>query len=181
MTPSSTFARSRGFTLVEVLVALAIVALGMSAVLGALSSAADSTIYLRDKTLAEWIALNRITEQRLGAQRPGEGKSEGEIEYAGRRWRWEQEVREIEVPGVFRIDVRVRPADVESAGAQSWTTTVSGALGDAVAPSMFMTQWSGQEVGPGQPGGPGGADQGDGERQPGESTDESPPQNQLTQ
>ena len=51
-----------GFTLIEVLVALAIVTIGMGALLAALGSSADSASYQRDKTFAEWVALNRIEE-----------------------------------------------------------------------------------------------------------------------
>ncbi len=65
----------RGFTLIEVLVALAIVAIGMAALLSALSSSADSASYLRDKTFAEWVALNRIEEVRLASAMPQEGKT----------------------------------------------------------------------------------------------------------
>jgi general secretion pathway protein I len=125
--------RERGFTLIEVLVALAIVTIGMSALLGAMTSAADSSLYLRDKTFAEWIALNHIAETRLKFQRPTKGKTDGEVEYAGRRWRWEQEVLETQVPGMLRIDVRVRPAEIPATEKGAWYTTTSGVTGDAVA------------------------------------------------
>ena len=55
----------RGFTLIEVLVALAIVAIGMAAVLGTLTSSANTVVYLRDKTFANWVALNQIAQLRL--------------------------------------------------------------------------------------------------------------------
>jgi general secretion pathway protein I len=126
--------KSRGFTLIEVLVALAIVVIGMSALLGAMTSAADTSIYLRDKMFAEWIALNRVEEVRLQFRKPGKGKSDGEVEYAGRKWRWEQEVIETEVPGLLRVDVKVRPADMNAADKRSWYTTTSGIIGDAIAP-----------------------------------------------
>ena len=76
--------RSRGFTLIEVLVALVVVALGMSAVLASLTSAADTVYFLKDKTLAEWIAFNRITEVRLQKKLPVKGKTDGDVEFAGR-------------------------------------------------------------------------------------------------
>ncbi len=126
--------RVRGFTLVEVLVALVIVTIGMSAVLATLTSSADTTAYLRDKTFAEWVALNRIAEVRLGTQRIATGKSSGDMELAGRTWRWEQEVTKLEIPGVQRIDVRVRDAGAPGGDKQGWLVTVSGISGDAVAP-----------------------------------------------
>ena len=55
---------SRGFTLVEVLVALMVVAMGLAALMVAVSGTARTSGYLRDKTLAQWMALNRLSEVR---------------------------------------------------------------------------------------------------------------------
>ena len=60
----------RGFTLLEVLIALAIVALSAGALLGTITSSASNVAYLQDKTLAEWVALNRLTEIRIAQQMP---------------------------------------------------------------------------------------------------------------
>jgi general secretion pathway protein I len=146
----------RGFTLVEVLVALVIVAIGMTAVLSAITSAADTTAYLRDKSFAEWVAMNRIAELRLQPRRAAPGKDSGEVEFAGRRWRWEQEIVKLEIPGVQRIDVRVRPDETGARNA-AWVATVSGIVGDAVAPpDGHVLDWTGrglaQGPGPLQPG-----------------------------
>lgn len=126
--------KPRGFTLLEVLVALVIVTVGMSAVLATLTSSADTTSWLRDKTFAEWVALNRIAELRLQVQRVATGKSSGDMELGGRKWRWEQEVTKLEIPGVQRIDVRVRDADAPGSDKQGWLVTVSGITGDALVP-----------------------------------------------
>jgi general secretion pathway protein I len=129
--------RAQGFTLIEVLVALVVVTFGMAAVLASLTSAADTTAYLRERSFAEWVAMNRIAEVRLQARRPNEGKSSGDAELAGRRWRWEQEVVELDFEGLHRIDVRVRPEDGSPPGqprAGAWVATVSGILGDAFVP-----------------------------------------------
>lgn len=148
--------KSRGFTLIEVLVALVIVTVGMSAVLATLTSSADTTIYLRDKTFAEWVALNRIAELRLQVQRPATGKTSGDMELAGRKWRWEQEVTKLEIPGVQRIDVRVREADSRRGDKDGWIVTVSGISGDAVAPpDGRVLAFGGAALPPPNPGTPG--------------------------
>ena len=77
---------SRGFTLLEVLVALAIVALGMAALMAALTSAADATGHLRDKSFAEWVALNRLAEVRLALVQAEEGKVQGTTEFGGMKF-----------------------------------------------------------------------------------------------
>jgi general secretion pathway protein I len=154
--------RVRGFTLVEVLVALAIVTIGMAALLSALSSSADSVSYQRDKTLAEWVALNRIEEVRLATQRPKVGKNDGEAEMAGQKWKWSQEVLETEVKGILRVDVSVRPAQIGGDKDANWYTTVSGIIGDALAlPRGDMDPYGvPMQPGPGGQGGNGGNENG---------------------
>ena len=72
-----------GFTLIEVLVALFIVALGMGALLSTLTSSADTVDHLRDKSFAEWMALNRDQRSATGNARRATGTTSGEVEYAG--------------------------------------------------------------------------------------------------
>ena len=141
----------RGFTLIEVLVALAIVTLGMAAVLATLTSSAQSVSYLRDKTFANWVALNQIALVRLSGQRPAPGKSDGDADFAGRKWHWQQEVSATEVPGMVRLDVSVRPADVDSTDSdRGWYTTLSGISGDAVgSPRGDLPDWGAQNLTPG--------------------------------
>ena len=62
--------RARGFTLIEVLAALVIVALGMMGAIEAVTQSASSGSYLREKTLAHWVAMNILTERRLAASPP---------------------------------------------------------------------------------------------------------------
>jgi general secretion pathway protein I len=145
--------RTRGFTLIEVLVALAIVAIGMAAVLGALTSSANTVAYLRDKTFAQWVALNQIATLRISGQMTPTGNSDGNTDFAGRSWHWRREVTATQVPGVVRIDVKVRPADVKADEDKGWFTTVSGIQGDAVGvPNMVNPDWGAQTLTGMQPG-----------------------------
>ncbi len=138
---------TRGFTLIEVLAALIIVSLGMLGVIQAVSQTASNSVYLRDKTLAHWIAMNRLTEARL-AQRPPEiDESSDEVDYAGRRWRWTMDVSETQVESLRRIDVRVSLADSEDDG--SALALLTGFYGAALAPAG-STQVSWDPVEPGQ-------------------------------
>jgi general secretion pathway protein I len=130
----------RGFTLIEVLVALVIVALGMSALLESLGSAADTSNWLRDKTFAQWIAFNQLATLRLSGTVPTDGTTDGELDYAGRHWRWRQVVADFGYfPGLFRVDVQVEPADTSTVDEKGWMTTVTGAVGDAVAPAQLTS------------------------------------------
>jgi general secretion pathway protein I len=152
--------RIDGFTLIEVLVALVIVAVGISALMGALSSSAKTVVYMQDKTFAEWVALNQIAGVRIALQKgqlPATGKTSGDIELASRTWHWSQEVIDSQVPGIRRIDVKVRPKDIKAGDDDGWYVTVSGLAGNGLAapgtgPVMSASGTTTQSGGPGGPG-----------------------------
>jgi general secretion pathway protein I len=144
-----------GFTLVEVLVALVIVALGMGAVLTALTSAADNTTRMREQTFAEWVGFNQLSTERLQATLPATGGKEGDVDFAGSRWHWQETVEGMDVPGLKRITVRVRHADSPQAAAKTsaanvaWLATVMGFRGDAIqSPLDVLANWDGTTAGP---------------------------------
>jgi len=136
--------RTKGFTLIEVLVALAVVAIGMAAVLEAMTSSANTAMYLQSKTFAEWVALNRIETVRLSGSVPTAGTSNDDIEYAGRDWQWQQKVTNERVPGVVQIEVDVKPADSTAGEDRGWYASVVGFMGSAVqsSPTSVPPPWS---------------------------------------
>ena len=75
-----------GFTLIEVLVALAIVIIAFMAMYGAMIQVIAATTLAQEKTLATWIAFDRITELRIAEEFPEDDESSGEIEMAGAEW-----------------------------------------------------------------------------------------------
>src|SRR5689334_19518348 len=100
-------AAERGFTLIEVIVALIVVALGMLGVIQAVSQTASNGSYLRDKTVAHWVAMNRLTEVRLQKNAPAVDKTSDEVEMAGRKWKWTMNVTQTQVETLRRIDISV--------------------------------------------------------------------------
>jgi general secretion pathway protein I len=106
----------KGFTLVEVMVALTVVAVTLPALLFLLSQQVDGTAYLRDRSVAQWVAADRVAEVRLAVakqRRANEGVIAGESERAGRTWYWRSEIQETPVPGFMRLTVTVNSADDE--------------------------------------------------------------------
>lgn len=99
--------KQRGFTLLEILVALAVLALGMAAVMSSTSQSSSSTAYMKDKTLAHWVAMNKMTELQLGNEWPGVGVRNGDYEMANRDWRWEAKISDTEDDDVRRVDLNV--------------------------------------------------------------------------
>jgi general secretion pathway protein I len=143
---------SRGFTLIEVLAALVIVSLGMMAVIQAVSQTASNSSYLRDKTLAHWVALNRLTEVRLEQSAPKVDETSDEVEMAGRTWRWTMTVTQTPVETMRRIDVSVRPAEADE---DSSMATLTGFYGSAIAPpgaAIILWEGLGDANGPNAPG-----------------------------
>lgn len=136
-------ADNRGFSLIEVLAALIVVALGLLGVIEAVSQTASNSSYLRDKSIAHWIAMNRLTEIRLEQQAPKIAKTSDEIEMAGRRWRWTVEVIQSQQESMRRIDVKVRTAEAKDGTSLA---AVTGFYGSAIAPpGRTLVSWEGQQ------------------------------------
>lgn len=108
--------RARGFTLVEVLVALMIVAMGLAALMVAVSGAARTSGYLRDKSLAQWIALNRLSEVRLNVNKSAQNADTGELKFANRTWHYDTRYFDTSITSMKRIVVRVYAGDAKTKG-----------------------------------------------------------------
>lgn len=97
---------SRGFTLIEVMVALAVVAIGLAAAIRIGASNAANAAYLRDKTLAQWVAENKTTELLLQADWPPTGSANGSSTMAGSKWYWQTQISATADARVRRLEVR---------------------------------------------------------------------------
>ncbi|MEM7053327.1 MAG: type II secretion system minor pseudopilin GspI [Pseudomonadota bacterium] len=106
----STSQRNAGFTLIEVLVALAIVAIALVALSQAGGRAIDTQYQLEQRSIALWLAANRLAEIELNQPiRPG--TRSGQLQMAERDWRWQAEIQAAPGEQLWRADVRVYDAN----------------------------------------------------------------------
>ena len=135
-------ARARGFTLMEVMVALAILAIALAAIVKATAENITNTAYLRDKTLAHWIAMNKLTElQVMDVWQNGE--SDGKTDFADRTWGWHTKIQKGSEDGeIHKVEVDVfREGDKDHPLATLTGFLVDPALkGPAAVPPAVSTE-----------------------------------------
>lgn len=125
----------RGFTLLEVMVALAVVAIALAALVRGGSQSAVTAAHLRDKSLAHWVAMNRVAELRLQPQWPAPGESSSDEEMAKRRWYALAKVSATDDADVHRVVVEVRASEDKDAPVISRVTAfLPRPNSEAVAP-----------------------------------------------
>lgn len=118
----SLWARQAGFTLIEVLVALGIVAIALSAGLKATASLGRNAERQSDVWLAQLCAENELIKLRLSRQMPGVGDSSSDCLQAGETLQVQTTVRPTPNPNFLRVDAQV----FKNAEAQFQITTVMG-------------------------------------------------------
>lgn len=115
----------RGFTLVEVMVALSIVAFSLTAIAASMNQMVDAANTMRERTYASWIAQNKIAELRLANVTPEVSSTSGEVEFANTDWTWRTVVSETGIDLFYRVDV-----SVSLAGSEYVIRTVTGFIGE---------------------------------------------------
>jgi general secretion pathway protein I len=99
--------RTTGFTLVEVLVALTIIAIALGALLNSAGTQASSTSYLKQKTLAHWVAVNELTQMRIAGEFPDLGDKRGSTEMANHAWYWIRTTKQTEDENAREVSIQV--------------------------------------------------------------------------
>ena len=102
--------RQCGFTLLEVLVAMALITISLSSVIKVVSETTSVSIYLKEKTFAQWVASNKVVEYRMRRDWPAVGRSNGTATMGDVEWGWLVEVKDTPDLTVRRLEVSVKPA-----------------------------------------------------------------------
>ncbi len=142
---NSDMRRAHGFTLLEVMVALLIIAISLIFISQTMAQYLEDTITLRERTYASWIAQNKIVELRLANVVPEVGISKGEEEYANAIWDWSADISRIAevgdasgtgVENLYRVEV-----SVYQSGSEDLIRKVSGFIGEPIVPGQSNQVW----------------------------------------
>jgi len=134
----------RGFTLLEVMVALAIIGLALTAMSVTMGGMLNDATTLRERTYASWIAQNKIVEMRLANAVPEVGATSGEVDYANSTWAWRAVVAETGVENLWRLDVAI-----SWPGSDDNIRSVTGFIGEPGIPGRSNQVWFGSQPDPG--------------------------------
>ncbi len=89
------------------MVALAIITIALGAIIETTTASSRNAQYLREKTVAGWVAKNQITLVRARREWDGRSNRSGEVEMAGQTWRWSMKIRKTDDPNIRRLEVLV--------------------------------------------------------------------------
>ena len=101
-------AKQTGFTLMEVLIALAVLAIALGAIIQSMVANTSNAAYLRDRTFAHWVAMNRVAEIQALNEWPAKGTDRGTESMANFEWNWQLVVNDAGLDDIRQIQVEVR-------------------------------------------------------------------------
>ncbi len=119
-------ARQHGFTLIEVLVAMTIIAVGVSALVASAGASAWRADYLREREFGRWVASNALTELQVLPAWPSVGTTNKEVQMGQFQWFVRTRTQAVADPDLRRVDVQVR-LDKD---AENYVYTVTGFVGN---------------------------------------------------
>lgn len=116
---------NRGFTLIEVMLAMAIFSIAGVALLATATTNFTNLSLLEEKMLANWVASNQLVEAKLTESWPPKNNKKGEEELAGQTWFWQQKVIKTTDNDLRALSVEVRKNEKAEKAIVSLLTYVS--------------------------------------------------------
>jgi len=117
--------RIKAFTLIEVLLALAVFSLAGVALLSTSANHSNQLSYIERQMYANWVASNKLTEAKLSTKWPPQNNQKGTFEMAGHEWHWLQKVIKTEDNDMRAIVIEVRTKEKDKDSLASFMTYVA--------------------------------------------------------
>lgn len=114
-----------GFTLIEVMLAMAVFSIAGIAILGTADTNARNLGHLESKIVASWVASNQLVEVTLDTTWPPKNNKKGKVELAGQEWFWQQKVIKTTDKDLRAIVMEVRPTERDESVLTSLMTYVA--------------------------------------------------------
>lgn len=103
--------KTKGFTLIEVVVAVAVIAVGLMGTIKTVGTVSRNTAHLNERVIATWVAQNAMASYELNLENDAEKETTGSEEVAGVEWYWTKTLVNTQDPGIQRIEIDVRRDD----------------------------------------------------------------------
>ncbi len=100
--------KQRGFTLLEVMLAMAVFAIAGVALLGVADNNYRHISHIEEQMFANWVASNQLVEVSLDKTWPPKNNRKGKVEMAGRTWYWQQKVIKTANKELRAVNMQVR-------------------------------------------------------------------------
>tara|TARA_R110002096_G_scaffold394198_1_gene589466 strand:- start:1474 stop:1857 length:384 start_codon:yes stop_codon:yes gene_type:complete len=98
----------KGFTLIEVVVAVAVIAVGLMGTIKTVGTVTKNTAHLNERVIATWVAQNAMAIYELNLENDAEKETTGSEEVAGIEWFWTKKLVDTQDPGIQRVEIDVR-------------------------------------------------------------------------
>lgn len=100
--------KQKGFTLLEILMALIFISLPLAAITQSITGYVGDAAYLKEKTLAHWVAMNKLTELQVLREWPSKSSThDGKTLMAEQNWSWQYRVSSTPEESMRRVDIDV--------------------------------------------------------------------------
>lgn len=116
---------SQGFTLIEVMLAMAIFAIAGVALVSSSNTHFTNLSHLENKMMANWVASNQLVEATLDKSWPPKNNKKGKVELAGREWFWLQKVAKTNDKNMSAVTIEVRTDQTQKSSLSSLTTYIA--------------------------------------------------------
>jgi general secretion pathway protein I len=104
----SSTTKQLGFTLLEVMLAMAVFAIAGVALLGVADNNYRHISHIEEQMFANWVASNQLVEVSLDKTWPPKNNRKGKVEMAGRTWYWQQKVIKTANKELRAVNMQVR-------------------------------------------------------------------------